>query len=90
MEYTTIDDTIANAHHRGKGEKRGLSAKQSARQCGGAKSESIAVTDALGDIICFGLLPDQQDDTIRVALIESRVCRASRVGKATARVITLG
>ena len=71
MEYAMVDATIVKVHRHGQGAKGGLRARPSASSKGGMTTKILALTDALGNLVRFVLLPGQRFDTVGVApLIE--------------------
>jgi transposase len=73
MEYAMVDATIVKVHRHGQGAKGGLRAKPSAvpqaigRSKGGMTTKILALTDALGNLVRFVLLPGHRFDTVGVA-----------------------
>ena len=68
MEYAMVDATIVKVHRHGQGAKGGLGARPSASP---RVAKILALTDALGNLVRFVLLPGQRFDTVGVApLIE--------------------
>ena len=71
MEYAMVDASIVKVHRHGQGAKGGLQARPSAARKGGMTTKIVALTDALGNLVGFELLPGQRFDTLGVApLIE--------------------
>src|ERR1700716_593130 len=69
MEYAMVDATIVKVHRHGQGAKGGLQAI--GRSKGGMTTKVLALTDALGNLVRFVLLPGQRYDTVGIApLIE--------------------
>ena len=64
MEYAMVDATIVKVHRHGQGAKGGLKAKPSK---GGMTTKILALTDALGNLVRFVLLPGHRFDTVGVA-----------------------
>src|SRR3954453_17014895 len=70
MEYAMVDATIVKVHRHGR-RKRGTAGQAIGRSKGGMTTKILALTDALGNLVRFTLLPGQRFDTIGVApLIE--------------------
>ena len=71
MEYAMIDATIVKVHRHGQGAKGGLQSQAIGKSKGGWTTKILALTDALGNLVRFVLLPGQRFDTVGVApLIE--------------------
>ena len=71
MEYAMVDATIVKVHRHGQGAKGGLQSQAIGRSKGGMTTKILALTDALGNLVRFVLLPGQRFDTVGVApLIE--------------------
>ena len=71
MEYAMVDATIVKVHRHGQGAKRGLQSQAIGRSKGGMTTKILALTDALGNLVRFALLPGHRFDTVGVApLIE--------------------
>ena len=71
MEYAMVDATIVKVHRHGQGAKRGTASQAIGRSKGGMTTKILALTDALGNLVRFVLLPGQRFDTLGVApLIE--------------------
>src|SRR6476659_6397939 len=66
MEYTMVDATIVKVHRHGQGAKGGLKARRSGRSKGGMTNKILALTDALGNLVRFVLLPGQRFETVGV------------------------
>ena len=72
MEYAMVDATIVRVHCHGQGAKGGTQSQAIGKSRGGLTSKILALTDALGNLVRFVLLPGQRYDTIGVApLIKS-------------------
>ena len=70
MEHAMVDVTIVKVHHHGQGAK-GDSEPGHRQIQGGMTTKILALTDALGCLVRFVLLPGQRYDTVGVApLIE--------------------
>ena len=78
MEYAMVDATIVKVHRHGQGAKGGLRARPSAAprgtqsqaigpSKGGMTTKILALTDALGNLVRFVLLPGHRFDTVGVA-----------------------
>jgi len=59
FEYTMIDGTITKVHRHGQGANRGTQCQAIGHSRGGMTSKIMALTDALGSLIDFRLLPCQ-------------------------------
>ena len=59
MEFAMIDGTIVKVHRHGQGSKGGLKARPSADP-GRRTTKILALTDALGNLVRFELLPGQR------------------------------
>ncbi|HXR53248.1 MAG TPA: IS5 family transposase [Steroidobacteraceae bacterium] len=71
MEYAMVDATIVKVHRHGQGAKGGPASQAIGRSKGGMTTKILALTDALGNLVRFVLLPGQRFDTAGVApLIE--------------------
>ena len=75
MEYAMVDATIVKVHRQGAPSrarcKRGTASQAIGRSKGGMTTKILALTDALGNLVRFVLLPGQRFDTAGVApLIE--------------------
>ncbi|MEG3146758.1 IS5 family transposase [Sphingomonas sp. RT2P30] len=71
MEYAMVDATIVKVHRHGQGAKGGPQSQAIGRSKGGMTTKILALTDALGNLVRFVLLPGQRFDTVGVApLIE--------------------
>ncbi|MGO9428383.1 IS5 family transposase [Rhodoblastus sp.] len=71
MEYAMIDATIVKVHRHGQGAKGGPQSQAIGKSKGGWTTKILALTDALGNLVRFVLLPGQRFDTVGVApLIE--------------------
>src|SRR3954469_21845832 len=62
-------DRRNHRHRQSKGErrKRGTQAQAIGRSRGGLTTEIVALVDALGNLVCFILLPGQRHDSVGVA-----------------------
>ena len=65
MEYAMVDATIVKVHRHGQAAKGGLKARRAAVQ-GRMTTKILALTDALGNLVRFVLLPGQRFDTVGV------------------------
>ena len=75
FEYTMIDGSIVKVHRHGQGAKGGLKSQAIGRSRGGITTKIMALTDALGNLIDFRLLPGQAHDLRgTAALIEGLTC----------------
>ncbi|NHT76257.1 IS5 family transposase [Rhizobiaceae bacterium CRRU44] len=71
MEYAMVDATIVKVHRHGQGAKGGPESQAIGRSKGGMTTKILALTDALGNLVRFVLMPGQRFDTVGVApLIE--------------------
>jgi transposase len=71
MEFAMVDATIVKVHRHGQGAKGGTSSQAIGRSKGGMTTKILALTDALGNLVRFTLLPGHRFDTVGVApLIE--------------------
>ena len=66
MEYAMVDATIVKVHRHGQGAKGGLQNQAIGRSKGGMTTKILALTDALGNLVRFVLLPGQRFDTVGV------------------------
>ena len=64
MEYAMVDATIVKVHRHGQGAKGGLQSQAIGRSKGGMTTKILALTDALGNLVRFVLLPGQRFDTV--------------------------
>ncbi|WP_342627348.1 IS5 family transposase [Nguyenibacter vanlangensis] len=67
MEYAMVDATIVKVHRHGQGAKGGTQSQAIGRSKGGITTKILALTDALGNLVRFKLLPGNRYDTIGVA-----------------------
>jgi transposase len=67
MEYAMVDATIVKVHRHGQGAKGGSRSQAIGRSKGGMTTKILALTDALGNLVRFELLPGQRFDTVGVA-----------------------
>jgi transposase len=71
LEYAMVDATIVKVHRHGQGAKGGTKSQAIGRSKGGLTTKILALTDALGNLVRFELLPGHRFDTVGVApLIE--------------------
>ncbi|MFI0845993.1 IS5 family transposase [Mesorhizobium sp. IMUNJ 23232] len=66
MEYAMIDATIVKVHRHGQGAKGGTQSQAIGRSKGGMTTKILALTDALGNLVRFVLLPGHRFDTVGV------------------------
>ena len=66
MEYAMIDATIVKVHRHGQGAKGGTQSQAIGRSKGGMTTKILALTDALGNLVRFILLPGHRFDTVGV------------------------
>jgi transposase len=72
IAFAMVEATIVKAHRHGPRCKRGTSRQAIGRSKGGMTTKILALTDALGNLVGFTLLPGRRFDTVGVApLIES-------------------
>ena len=62
MEYAMVDATIVKVHRHGQGQ-RGTSGQAIGHSRGGMTTKILALTDALGNLVKFVLMPGQRHDT---------------------------
>src|ERR1700726_222114 len=67
MEYAMVDATIVKVHRHGQGAKGGRRTRRIGRSKGGMTTKILALTDALGNLVRFVLLPGHRFDTVGVA-----------------------
>ncbi|QNT68606.1 IS5 family transposase [Defluviicoccus vanus] len=67
MEYAMVDATIVKVHRHGQGAKGGPQSQAIGRSKGGMTTKILALTDALGNLVRFALLPGHRFDTAGVA-----------------------
>ncbi|WP_456662849.1 IS5 family transposase [Bradyrhizobium sp. LB13.1] len=83
MEYAMVDATIVKVHRHGQGAKGGPQSQAIGRSKGGMTTKILALTDALGNLVRFVLLPGQRFDTVGVPpLIEGLAFNALIADKA--------
>ncbi|MDW9707242.1 IS5 family transposase [Sinorhizobium meliloti] len=66
MEYAMVDATIVKVHRHGQGAKGGTQSQAIGRSKGGMTTKILALTDALGNLVRFVLLPGHRYDTVGV------------------------
>lgn len=66
LEYAMVDATIVKVHRHGQGAKGGTQNQAIGRSKGGMTTKIVALTDALGNLTRFVLLPGQRYDTVGV------------------------
>ncbi|KAA5602941.1 IS5 family transposase [Blastochloris sulfoviridis] len=66
MEYAMVDATIVKVHRHGQGAKGGPQSQAIGRSKGGLTTKILALTDALGNLVRFALLPGHRFDTVGV------------------------
>lgn len=66
MEYAMVDATIVKVHRHGQGAKRRTQSQAVGRFKGGMTTKILALTDALGNLVRFVLLPGHRYDTVGV------------------------
>ncbi|WP_093809678.1 IS5 family transposase [Stappia sp. ES.058] len=67
MEYAMVDATIVKVYRHGQGAKGGPQSQAIGRSKGGMTTKILALTDALGNLVRFELLPGHRFDTVGVA-----------------------
>ncbi|MBS3025408.1 IS5 family transposase [Acidiphilium multivorum] len=67
MEYAMVDATVVKVHRHGQGAKGGPQSQAIGRTVSGWASKILALTDALGNLVHFVLMPGQHYDTVGVA-----------------------
>ncbi|MGQ0685619.1 IS5 family transposase [Bradyrhizobium sp.] len=83
MEYAMVDATIVKVQRHGQGAKGGTQSQAIGRSKGGMTTKILALTDALGNLVRFVLLPGQRFDTVGVLpLIEGLAFEALIADKA--------
>ncbi|NHO54201.1 IS5 family transposase [Acetobacter estunensis] len=66
MEYAMVDATIVKVHRHGQGAKGGPQSQAIGRSKGGMTTKILALTDALGNLVRFRLMPGQRFDSVEV------------------------
>ncbi|WP_323038774.1 IS5 family transposase [Gemmobacter sp.] len=66
LEYAMIDATIVKVHRHGQGAKGGTQSQAIGRSKGGMTTKTLALTDALGNLVRFRLMPGQRHDSVEV------------------------
>ncbi|WP_149026388.1 IS5 family transposase [Acetobacter aceti] len=66
MEYVMVDATIVKVHRHGQGAKGGPQSQAIGRSKGGMTTKILALTDALGNLVRFRLMPGQRFDSVDV------------------------
>jgi transposase len=66
MEYAIVDATIVKVHRHGQGAKGGTQNQAIGKSRGGMTTKILALTDALGNLVRFILLPGQRLDMVGV------------------------
>ncbi|TWI28004.1 putative transposase of IS4/5 family DUF4096 [Mesorhizobium tianshanense] len=74
MEYAMVDATIVKVHRHGQGAKRGTQSQAIGRSKGGMTTTILALTDALGNLVRFVLLPGHRFDTVGVPPLIDGLC----------------
>jgi glutamate 5-kinase len=67
MEYAMVDATIVKVTSPRTGRKRGTQSQAIGRSKGGMTTKILALTDALGNLVRFVLMPGHRFDTVGVA-----------------------
>lgn len=62
LEYAMVDGTIVKVHRSGQGAKGGTHCQAIGRSRGGITTKILALTDALGNLVDFRLMPGQAHD----------------------------
>ncbi|MFD0391617.1 IS5 family transposase [Tistrella bauzanensis] len=65
MEYAMVDATIVKVHRHGQGAK-GTQNQAIGKSRGGMTTKILALTDALGNLVHFRLMPGQRHDSVGV------------------------
>ncbi|HEY1858195.1 IS5 family transposase [Acidocella sp.] len=66
MEYAMVDATVVKVHRHGQGAKGGPQSQAIGRTVSGWATKILALTDALGNLVHFLLMPGQHYDTVGV------------------------
>ncbi|MCK6103632.1 IS5 family transposase [Brevundimonas sp. EYE_349] len=66
LEYAMIDAKIVKVHRHGQGAKGGPQSQAIGRSKGGMTTKILAMTDALGNLVRFRLMPGQRHDSVEV------------------------
>ncbi|MCU7431754.1 IS5 family transposase [Paracoccus denitrificans] len=66
LEYAMVDATIVKVHRHGQGAKGGTQSQAIGRSKGGMTTKILALTDALGNLVRFRLMPGQRYDSVEV------------------------
>tara|TARA_R110002126_G_scaffold165178_1_gene313027 strand:- start:4825 stop:5229 length:405 start_codon:yes stop_codon:yes gene_type:complete len=69
FEYAMVDGTIVRVHRHGQGAKRGVESQAIGKSSGGINCKILALTDALGNLVDFRLMPGQAHDLRETALL---------------------
>ena len=80
MEYAMVDATIVKVHRHGQGAKGGTSRQAIGRSKGGLTTKILALTDALGNLVRFVLLPGQRFDTVGVPPLIDGIAFGALIG----------
>jgi transposase len=80
LEYAMVDATIVRVHRHGQGAKGGTQSQAIGKSRGGLTTKILALTDALGNLIRFVLLPGQRHDTVGVATLISGIAFGGLIG----------
>jgi transposase len=71
FRHTVIDGTVTKVHRHGQGARGGTESQAIGRSRGGMTSKTMALTDALGNLIDVCLLPGKAHDPREAASIEA-------------------
>lgn len=66
LEHAMVEATIVKIHRHGQGAKRGTQSQAIGRSKGGTTTKILALTDALGNLVRFHLMPGHRFDTVGV------------------------
>jgi transposase len=80
LEYAMVDATIVRVHRHGQGARGGTQSQAIGKSRGGLTTKILALTDALGNLIRFVLLPGQRHDTVGVAMLISGIAFGGLIG----------
>ena len=83
FEYIMIDGTICKVHRHGQGAKRGTQSQAIGKSRGGMTTKILALTDALGNLIDFKLMPGQAHGLVKTReLLAGVYCQSLLADKA--------
>ena len=66
MDCAMVDATIVKVHRRGQGAKDGTQSQAVGQSRGGPTAKILALTDALGNLVRFRLMPGHRHDSVGV------------------------